>query len=243
MHSILNILLVIIWIFLSNSVFGANLVEWNTNKSMRLLSESRYKIDFFTLSNHFETQITKAYCGVASSVIVLNSLSPSIESIPTATYVLDESAEHYSSRLYFKRFTQKNILIGTPKHPKDINSMPDAGLQLQQLADLISSHGVSVTKRVITKQWSLEKMKRDMKQNLSNPNDYIIINYSRKVLGQKGGGHISPIGAYDADSDRFLIMDVNPNKVPWVWVKSKDLWNSMNTFDTIENRGYLLINQ
>lgn len=63
------------------------------------------------------------------------------------------------------------------------------------------------------------------------------------LWGQKGGGHISPIGAYDQQSDSFLIMDVNPNKAPWVWVKSRDLISAMRTFDTVENRGYLLISK
>ena len=59
--------------------------------------------------------------------------------------------------------------------------------------------------------------------------------------GQEGGGHISPLGAYDRASDSFLIMDVNPNRAPWVWVKAEALIGAMRTFDTVENRGYLLI--
>ena len=59
--------------------------------------------------------------------------------------------------------------------------------------------------------------------------------------GQKGGGHISPLGAYDERSESFLIMDVNPNRAPWVWVRSEDLIAAMRTFDTVENRGYLLV--
>ena len=67
------------------------------------------------------------------------------------------------------------------------------------------------------------------------------MNYSRKALGQPGGGHISPVGAYDETSDSFLVMDVNPNRAPWVWITSDDLVAAMRTFDTVENRGYVLI--
>ena len=38
-------------------------------------------------------------------------------------------------------------------------------------------------------------------------------------------------------------MDVNPNRAPWVWVRSADLIRAMRTFDTVENRGYLLISE
>ena len=38
-------------------------------------------------------------------------------------------------------------------------------------------------------------------------------------------------------------MDVNPNRAPWVWVRSDDLIAAMRTFDTVENRGYLLVSE
>ena len=41
----------------------------------------------------------------------------------------------------------------------------------------------------------------------------------------------------------YVIMDVNPNRAPWVCVGSDDLLASMRTFDTVENRGYLLVSE
>ena len=38
-------------------------------------------------------------------------------------------------------------------------------------------------------------------------------------------------------------MDVNPNRAPWVWVGADALIAAMRTFDTVENRGYLLISE
>ena len=35
----------------------------------------------------------------------------------------------------------------------------------------------------------------------------------------------------------------NPNRAGWVWVKSDDLIAAMRTFDTVENRGYLLVSE
>ena len=46
------------------------------------------------------------------------------------------------------------------------------------------------------------------------------MNYLRKAIGQERGGHISPLAAYDAKSDRFLILDVARYKYPPVWVKA-----------------------
>ena len=54
-------------------------------------------------------------------------------------------------------------------------------------------------------------------------------------------GHISPLGAYDAQSDSFLVLDVNPAAGGWVWMPSATLIRGMRTFDTVENRGYVVV--
>lgn len=73
-----------------------------------------------------------------------------------------------------------------------------------------------------------------------------MINYLRAAIGQEKGGHISPLAAYDADTDRFLILDVSRYKYPPVWVEAADLFAAMNTEDSDnENRtrGFVLISK
>jgi hypothetical protein len=62
-------------------------------------------------------------------------------------------------------------------------------------------------------------------------------------LGQKGGGHLSPLGAYDAASDSFLLLDVNPNGHSWIWLPASLLFTAMRTPDVHENRGYVLVRE
>ena len=100
-----------------------------------------------------------------------------------------------------------------------------------------------MTVRVVDRKADGEAIRREIARNLATGDDYVLVNYARKALGQQGGGHISPLGAYDETSDSFLIMDVNPNRAPWVWVGAGDLIRAMRTFDTVENRGYLLISE
>ena len=106
-----------------------------------------------------------------------------------------------------------------------------------------NSAALAVTVRVVDGKADAEAIRREIARNLASPDDYVLVNYTRKALGQTGGGHISPLGAYDEASDSFLVMDVNPNRAPWVWVESADLIRAMRTFDTVENRGYLLISE
>jgi hypothetical protein len=78
-------------------------------------------------------------------------------------------------------------------------------------------------------------------ENLKRRGDYVVVTYRRQAVGQQGGGHISPLGAYDPESDSFLVLDVNPASAGWVWMSTSTLIRGMRTFDTVENRGYILI--
>jgi hypothetical protein len=79
---------------------------------------------------------------------------------------------------------------------------------------------------------------------LEKKDHHVIVNYLRRAIGQEHGGHISPLAAYDADTDRFLILDVARYKYPPVWVKAEDLFAAMNTADLSndhKSRGFVLI--
>ena len=74
----------------------------------------------------------------------------------------------------------------------------------------------------------------------------MIVNYLRKAINQERGGHISPLAAYDAETDRFLILDVARYKYPPVWVRAEDLFAAMNTTDADNQnrtRGYVLVSK
>lgn len=230
------------------------LVEWDsTESSLRLFRSSSNK-DFFPLSNNFVSQNNKIFCGLASSSMILNALRLRIkDDLPEDHRSIkgDELAwlpEGFNP--FFGKYTSNNVLNERTKHRVEVLGKPidikgdmksDFGLQLRQLAQVFEAHRVDVAIRVVDDQAAAETIKREIIQNLDTAGDFVLVNYSRKALGQEGGGHISPLGAYDEHSDSFLIMDVNPNNAPWVWVSADDLIRAMRTFDTVENRGYLLI--
>jgi Phytochelatin synthase len=54
----------------------------------------------------------------------------------------------------------------------------------------------------------------------------------------------SPVAAYDAETDRFLILDVSRYKYPPVWVTAPELFAAMNTTDADNQnrtRGFVLV--
>ena len=71
------------------------LIPFTANEGETLLLDSQAKEDYFLLSNQFVTQINQAYCGVASSVMVLNALG----------LTAPESPQYKP----FKVFTQENF--------------------------------------------------------------------------------------------------------------------------------------
>jgi Phytochelatin synthase len=123
-----------------------------------------------------------------------------------------------------------------------IGSKPikDFGYQTRQFDELLRAHELQTRLVIADDKVSDAEIRRDLVENLKRRGDYVIVTYSRRAVGQQGGGHISPLGAYDADSDSFLVLDVNPVSAGWVWMPSATLIKGMRTFDTVENRGYVL---
>ena len=61
-------------------------------------------------------------------------------------------------------------------------------------------------------------LRAELIRNLATRDDDVLVNHSRRALGQTGGGHISPLRAYDQASESCPIKDVNPSRAPWAWV-------------------------
>lgn len=242
-------------------------VTWGSAEGMSRLEASQYKVDFFKLANHFESQHNKVFCGPTSAAIVLNALRVrnSTVKIPQDESLLTPADwQYFSSRTWspvFERYTQNNVFIKSPKSRELVlgeelidaqgkamtdnkgRMKKDRGFQLRQLGALLTAHNLNTKVRVVNQEMDADMIKTDMVANLKAPDDYVIVNYKRSVLSQPGGGHISPVGAYHKPSDSFLVMDVTPNKADWIWVKADVLLNAMRTFDTVENRGYLLVSE
>jgi len=209
----------------------ANLINFNSNEGEKLLIDSQSRADFFPLSTQFVTQNNQAYCGVASIVMVLNSLG-----IPAP------EAPQYKP---YRVFTQENFFSN--EKTKTVITAEDVsrkGMTLDQLGGLLGSYGVKVGVYHAA-DTSLENFRQLAAENLQQPSNFVIVNYLRKEIGQEKGGHISPLAAYNQQTDRFLIMDVSRYKYPPVWVKTADLWKAMNTNDPAsgKTRGFVFVSK
>ena len=208
-----------------------NLINLDSGKGSALLQESEALQSYWPLSIQFVTQKNQAFCGVASIVMVLNALG-----IPAPTTPEFEP---------YRTFTQENVFTPATETILPQATVLKMGMTLDQIGAFIATYAVKA-KIHHASDSSLEEFRKLAKEYLNTSGHHVIVNYLRKSMGQEKGGHISPLAAYDADTDRFLILDVARYKYPPVWVSAADLFAAMNTTDS-ENqnrtRGFVLVSR
>ena len=205
------------------------LIRLDSDAGAQLLIDSQARRAFWPLSVHFVTQKNQAYCGVASIVMVLNALA--VRAPPAAGYEP------------FATFTQDNVLNEGTDAILPRPTLVMQGMTLTQLGRILETWGVGTVVRHADDE-GLEAFRNAASRQLATPGGHVIVNYLRRAIGQESGGHISPLAAYDARSDRFLILDVSRYKYPPVWVTTADLYAAMNTVDRDNDgrrRGYVLV--
>ncbi|NET09551.1 MAG: glutathione gamma-glutamylcysteinyltransferase [Merismopedia sp. SIO2A8] len=204
-----------------------NLTSLLSPEGQALLQGSDAQADYVPLSSHFSTQQNPAFCGVASMVMVLNALN-----IPAP--IASEWNRAY--------FTQENLLNEETATIIPRERIARMGLTLAELAGILEQYPVNA-EIFHGEDVSLEQFRELVATNLAESNNFVLVNYLRRAIAQERGGHISPIAAYDADTDQFLILDVSRYKYPPVWVSASELWNATNTIDSVsgKTRGFLLI--
>ena len=205
------------------------LVSSASDQGQSLLIGAESRKAYFPLADHFVTQQNQAFCGVASMTMVLNASGLPAPAVP-----------EYDP---YRTFTQDNVLTPATESVLPVDTIRKMGITLDQLGGMLSTYPLSVDVRHAADS-SADVFRSEASAALNTPGNFVIINYLRKAIGQEKGGHISPLAAYDADEDRFLILDVARYKYPPVWVKTADLFGAMNTQDSDNNnqtRGYLLI--
>ena len=229
------------------------LVTFNSDEGLARLARATAKVDFPALANQFEAQSNVAFCGPTTAAIVLNAVRSGSRDLPR-----DHSRLHPEDLRYIPsgfdltvpRFTQDNVISKGSKTRAQVLGEPvtvdgkqvrDDGYQLRQFDELLRAHDLVTRLVVVDDNKSEEEIRADFVENLKRAGDYVVVNYRRKDVGQQGGGHISPLAAYDADSDSVLVMDVNPASAGWVWMPVATLIKGMRTLDTVENRGYILV--
>ena len=212
------------------------LIYYLTPESAHLFETANDKdtLEFWPLSARFVSEVRQTFCGVASSVMVLNALgiTPPVE------------PEWYPNQYW----TQDNIFTAAAlKVIPSLLQIEGGGLTLDQVATLLKVSGAKVD-TVFASDTTVAAFRAMALDAMHKANVFIIVNVLRARLGQggvDGGGHFSPLGAYNAEADRFLLLDVARYKYLPSWITSAQLLDAMQPMDPAsgKSRGFLLVSK
>ncbi|AXL49505.1 phytochelatin synthase [Paraburkholderia caffeinilytica] len=193
----------------------------------RLMAATRNQ-SYWPLSQYFETQRNEAYCSVATSVMALNALGIRR---PASTQYPD-----------FPFFSQEDFFRGIDPQVANAAQVSKEGMTLDQLGTALSAFPVEVRK-FHAGDLTLDQF-RDLIRNTTGHSDrFALLNFRRVEIGEAGGGHWSPLAAYDAASDSALLLDVARYKYPAVWVPVAQLYAGAQAVDNVSglSRGIVIV--
>ena len=231
------------------------LIRWDTEEGQTRLARSSYKNDFFQLADNFQPQANPLYCGIASSVIVLNAMRLNKNAVPSqrSLEVVVPSAMG-GGRLQYREYSQMTLLdertepvkarvVIELKNAGDEAGKIQPGLTLAQLKGILEAYHARVVLHYVDtdSEDAIRGFRKDLKAVLTDSERFLVVNFKGKALGTSTDGHISPVAAYDEQSDSVLVLDVAGHRNPWYWAPAADLYGAMHTLDGEHYRGYLVI--
>lgn len=185
---------------------------------------------FFSLIEQLQTQPEPAYCGLTTLVIVLNALAV-------------DPRRSWKGPWRWYHESMLNCCV-------DLEEVKATGITFNTFACLAKCQGLDVT-AIHGSDSSVDEFRQVVKDTCTSsysgdsylPSSFLVISYTRKVLGQTGTGHFSPIGAYDEASDNVLILDTARFKYGPHWVPLSLVFEALipEDPDTGKSRGYVVL--
>lgn len=220
-----------VWLTIAASVAHADQLVYLTEKGgEELFLGAEERSDYFLIASFLETEQILTFCGPATIAAVMNSLGVDrptpIQFHPWSLWTQDEV------------FNAENQAL------KSYPVVEHEGLLLEELAQFFTNLGVPATFQHAD-AFDVAELRRIVRETLADPGKRLVANYSRKPIGQIGDGHISPIAAYDEQTDRVLVLDVARYKYPPVWMTVADMHMAMDTVDPGSNtaRGLVVVGE
>lgn len=207
--------------FLAVSSLFAEHIPLDSREGMDRLNRSIHT-PYLPLKNCYEEQLIN-YCGIACGVIILNTLG-----------ILTPDGSPYTQPQFFT----KSVLEITNEA-----TVVQRGVTFEELVDCLNTFPQLGVAGVYADQFRTpEELAIALKQLMSQEGHFVIANFSRKALGQVGGGHYSPLAAFDEVSRSVLILDVNLRRYGSYWVPIDSFWQSMQNIGDRRNspRGLIL---
>lgn len=193
--------------------------------------------DFWALISYYVPQFNGAACSAASVSMVLNAARAQQPQTADQKNISQEDllnrveTEHWKDRMSLKGYLGSH------------------GLSLDRLGKVteaaLKTYGFPKgTVKVVTIPNASEATQAELKKVLlkKRSTDFILANFNQRIFTDDADvGHIAPVGAYDPDKNRVLILDPDREYYGPYWVSMKTFLQGMATLDGKNHRGYILI--
>ncbi len=216
--------------FICSNVFA--LTELNSRVGGEMLTFSllhHYADPFLSEVRYFTNQENTSFCGIASAAIVLNTLQ-----------IKPPKDADFGD---YQLFTQDNIFTADAVKKLNIkqSDVLAQGMTLEKETQLLNAFPSVKAHMYSTKNLSLAETKAILLKALKSNKQLVIVNIFRPEMEEMGGGHFSPLVAYDPKSDHVLFMDVASYKYGPTWVPIETLYQAMHTKDGDAYRGFIVV--
>jgi glutathione gamma-glutamylcysteinyltransferase len=178
---------------------------------------------YFRLAQQFHTQADPAYCGLGTLVCALNALG------------IDPGRRWKGSWRWFS----EELLDCC----KALDAVRRSGITLDDAACLARGNGAAVTGRRARRANAVAFGNDLLAATTASNGPVLVANYSRRVVGQTGDGHFSPIAGFDVATDQVLVLDTARFKYPAHWLPAELLFAAMQERDgdSGDARGWMLL--
>ncbi|WP_260859009.1 phytochelatin synthase family protein [Paraburkholderia sp. BCC1885] len=207
-----------------------NLVALTQPEGQKRLTAGVDNQSYWPLSQYFETQRNEAYCSVASSVMTLNALG-----------IKRPESSQYPD---FPYFSQEDFFRSVDPQIANAARVSHEGMTLDQLGAVLGEFPVEV-KKFHSGDLTLAQFRDLIRETTGHSDRFVLLNFRRVEIGEEGGGHWSPLAAFDAASDSALLLDVARYKYPAVWVPVTQLYAASQAVDNVSglSRGLLIVSR
>lgn len=227
-------------------------VPFDSDEGIALFNQSNFKKAFFKLAPHYSPQQDIASCGIASSVILLNTIYANNGKRPpmsvSGSWFVPEENTIYGQFTWteenFYNYKIRDLLDrAVVEGDRKVKDRYDLGVTLNKLTHVLKRQGLKAKCYHAKSAHSedIESFRTLVKQLMADPKKYIVVNYNLNAYLAESGGHFSPIAAYEECGDYVLILDTWAASNVWIWIKLPDLYKSMHTLDGDHYRGYILV--
>jgi len=176
--------------------------------------------DYWALSPFYLPQDTDSACSAASIAMLLNAL----RGVPARASTELVTQAGLRAALHNEQWTGETAQQGA-----GVTFAETAAIITQSLkAYHLESYRIEVFKPEPASHANFNKLRNILAANERSAKDIALVYFNQGVLtGDWDGPHVSPIGAYDANTGRVLVMDVDRSYYVPYWSPVSKLLESM----------------